>query len=163
MEEIEIFGDVYAPAPSHCRTACRGIVVRDDQILLSYEANTDQWFLPGGGLEENETPEECCIREVGEETGVVVRILQPLAVVKEFYGDWLFENWYFVCEQTGRIQRSPTSEEIENGLEPRWLAVDEAMAVFAAYRAYADTDPLKYGTYLREHKVLAPYAALTGR
>ena len=34
------------------RTACRGIIIENSKILLSYETVTDQWMIPGGGLEE---------------------------------------------------------------------------------------------------------------
>ena len=113
-------------------------------------------------MEENETPEECCIREMGEETGYRVSLLRPFVTVEEHYGDWLFVHRYFLCEQTGSMKRSPTPEEIENGQEPRWLSLDEAIAVFAQYQEYADTNQLKYGTYLREYTVLSRYREQCG-
>lgn len=157
MEKIRICGNAFSSAPTHSRQACRGILVNDGKILLSYEVNTDQWFIPGGGLEADETPEECCIREMGEETGYRVRIIRPLVTVEEYYGDWLFEHRYFLCEQTGRVKCDPTQEEINNGLEPRWLTIAEATSVFGKYQEYTDSNKLKYGTYLREYTVLTRY------
>ena len=51
MKEISIYGDNRFPEYTRTREACRGIAMRDGMILLSYEVNTDQWFIPGGGLE----------------------------------------------------------------------------------------------------------------
>ena len=36
------------------------------------------WNYPGGAIEENETPEQACIREVKEETGYDIRITKLL-------------------------------------------------------------------------------------
>lgn len=36
------------------------------------------WNFPGGGVEAGESPEEACIREVEEETGYRVRLLELL-------------------------------------------------------------------------------------
>ena len=66
---IDIYGDNRFPEHSKVREACRGIVIRDGLILLTYEVNTDQWFIPGGGLEGNETihtPKEVISREPGK-------------------------------------------------------------------------------------------------
>ena len=54
------------------------IVNEDSQILLLKRSpNIEQWqpgkwALVGGGVEENETPEQACRREINEETGLVV-------------------------------------------------------------------------------------------
>ena len=57
METITIFGENRFDAHSRVRVACRGIVVRDGMILLTYEVNSDQWFIPGGGLEKGDIKE----------------------------------------------------------------------------------------------------------
>ena len=63
MKEINIYGANRFETSTKSREACRGIVINNNNILLTYEVNTDQWFIPGGGLESGENPEECCIRE----------------------------------------------------------------------------------------------------
>jgi len=46
-----------------------GAIVKDEKILMVHHvhAGRDYWTLPGGGVEENKTPEEAIIREVKEE------------------------------------------------------------------------------------------------
>lgn len=66
---IDIFGDNHFEQYTKVREAYRGIVIKQDKILLTYEVNTDQWFIPGGGLEDDESVQECCVRELTEETG----------------------------------------------------------------------------------------------
>lgn len=76
METIDIYGANRFEKYTKSREACRGIVISNDKILLTYEVNTDQWFIPGGGIEDNESLEECCVRELAEETGCKVKANQ---------------------------------------------------------------------------------------
>ena len=50
METINIFGENRFEPHTKTRKACRGIVISYGMILVTYEVNTDQWFIPGGGL-----------------------------------------------------------------------------------------------------------------
>ncbi len=43
------------------------------------------WNFPGGGIEEGETLEDACIREVKEETGYEVRIISEMFFDEEKY------------------------------------------------------------------------------
>jgi 8-oxo-dGTP pyrophosphatase MutT (NUDIX family) len=45
----------------------KGVVVRDGKVLL-LKNERDEWELPGGRIELDETPEECVAREITEET-----------------------------------------------------------------------------------------------
>ena len=76
---VEIVGDNYFGTWDKTRTACRGIILRDNRLLLSYETVTGQWMLPGGGLEAGEDEKECAIRETTEETGYVIKPSECLA------------------------------------------------------------------------------------
>ena len=55
-------------------------VIKDKSILMvrHKHGNMDYWTLPRGGIEANETPEKCGIREVKEETGLSIKIVKRL-------------------------------------------------------------------------------------
>ncbi len=58
------------------------VVLVDDagRILLALwnEGAVPAWTLPGGGVEDAETPEQAAVREAREETGYDVDLLRPL-------------------------------------------------------------------------------------
>ena len=47
----------------------------DKKILLIMHRKNNRWTQPGGHIEDDETPEECALREAYEETGLKVRLL----------------------------------------------------------------------------------------
>lgn len=154
MNTIIIYGDNRHEIHTAYRAACRGIVISGDEILLSYETKEDQWMIPGGGLEEGENLEDCCVRELEEETGYQVKAIRQYLTIKEYYEEWLFESFYFLCEVTGEGTRSLTKREIEVGLEPRWIKIEEARRIFSEHQNYAETDEMRRGMYLREYRAL---------
>lgn len=50
------------------------ILDKDKRVLLCHRRDQDLWNLPGGGLNESESPWEGAIRETKEETGLDVVI-----------------------------------------------------------------------------------------
>ncbi len=85
MKVIEITGENYFGKWDKTRVACRGIVINDAKILLSYETATDHWMIPGGGLEAEEDEKACCVLETAEETGVIVEPSECLLEIHEYY------------------------------------------------------------------------------
>lgn len=59
-------------------TACMVFVKKDGSVLLSRPERG--WGLPGGHKEAQESPEECAIREVLEETSVEIRNIARLTL-----------------------------------------------------------------------------------
>ena len=155
MRTIDIIGDNYFGKWDKTRTACRGIVIIDSRILLSYETVTGQWMIPGGGLEENETESECCVREFSEETGIVIRPSPCLLEIDEYYENWKYVNRYFIGEVIGRSELKLTEREQEVGMEPRWIPVQTAFSIFSEHASYAATDEMRRGMYLREYTALS--------
>ncbi|SDY52693.1 NUDIX domain-containing protein [Proteiniborus ethanoligenes] len=64
------------------KVRCQGIILKDGCILIlkqyNYRRKEEYWMLPGGGLENNETEEECIKREIEEETNLAVDIIEVL-------------------------------------------------------------------------------------
>jgi 8-oxo-dGTP diphosphatase len=59
------------------RVAAYGLVLQESQILLCRISNqlprlAGQWTLPGGGIDFCESPIDAMVREVREETGLIV-------------------------------------------------------------------------------------------
>lgn len=57
------------------------IIIQNNAVLMvkQYVERGDiVWNFPGGGIEEGESPEQACIREVKEETGIDIRLQRLL-------------------------------------------------------------------------------------
>ncbi len=56
----------------------QGAIVQEEKILLirqrHYDTGVTYWLLPGGGIEEGESEEECVQREMWEETNLRVSV-----------------------------------------------------------------------------------------
>ena len=140
------------------RHASRGIVIKDDKILLSYMKKYDLYLIPGGGKEEVETVKETCVRELLEETGTLVLADDFYLDIEEYFGNTLHINHYLVCKvEKENLPPKYTKEEKEAKLEPKWVDVSEALRIFESYSEYQYTCIQKYGLYLREYTALKEY------
>ena len=88
-----------------------------DRVLLCHRGDLDIWNLPGGGVEQGETPWDAVVREVREEVGVDAEVVRLTGVYWKPRTDELVFN--FEC----RITRgSPgTSDEAD---DVRFFAFD---------------------------------------
>ncbi len=136
------------------RESCRGLVVKDGKVLLSYESNKGVYMSPGGGVENGEGLQECCARELLEETGLVVTVGQHFLTVKEYVFNELYISHYFLCQVKGEGEKQLTPTEIEHGMEPRWVELEKAIEIFSKY---PEKTPDHESLYLREYTVLNKY------
>ena len=157
MKTVEISGANRFETWSRTRAGSRAVVVRDGKILLSHETVSGWWLVPGGGMEGDETPEACCVRETEEETGVLVRPLVQFLTLNEYYEVYRYISHYFICEMAGRGQMRLTEAEKRRGLEPRWLPLREALGIFSQHQSWAAVSEEKRGSYLREYTALLEY------
>jgi len=88
------------------------ILDEEERVLLCHRRDYDFWNLPGGGLDLNEAPWECVIREVKEETGLDVEVVRLAGVYsKRNRTDIVF---LFVCKIVGgKIEMTDESDKIE--------------------------------------------------
>jgi len=154
MKKIEILGANRFETFTKTRSGSRGVIVSDGNILLTHEKKSGWWLIPGGGLEENESPEECCVREVEEETGYIVLPVRKFLILYEYYEEYRYISHYFVCKVTGKGKMNLTETEKKRGLEPQWIPLQKAIDMFSHHQDYADVSEEKRGSYLREYTAL---------
>jgi ADP-ribose pyrophosphatase YjhB (NUDIX family) len=85
-------------------------------ILLGHRRDMDLWNLPGGGLEPGELPDAGVIREVLEETGLVVRAEKLLGIYSKAGKDELI--FLFRCVIAGGELQKQTPETDDNRFFP---------------------------------------------
>ena len=99
----------------------------DGKFLICYNKWRKQWELPAGGREQDETPKQCAMRELYEETGQVVENLQFIGLLqsKHMQTETLKFNPVYFAEMKNlqpfiendeilEIQLWDTSKRIEN-------------------------------------------------
>jgi len=69
---------------------------RDDQVLIVKPRYREDWLIPGGSVERNESPYQACIREVREELGIDLPIYQLLSIEYQSSDGSKTENLQFV-------------------------------------------------------------------
>lgn len=155
---IRIKGEDACETNTKTCAMCRGFLFREDKIAIVHERKTGFYQIPGGGLEDGETLKQCCIREMLEETGYLVKVSEfPLVQIDEYYGEWKFEGYYFACEATGYKGRRLSEEETAKEAVLEWMTVEEALDIFGTYAKYKGKEPAKYGGFLREYEALKMY------
>ncbi|MFA7367413.1 MAG: NUDIX domain-containing protein [Bacilli bacterium] len=105
------------------RYACRAIIFEDDKLIMIHSKKYNEYKLPGGGVEENESLIDCLVREVKEETGLIMD-KESLQEFGEFYekrpsykeeGTLFFQTSYYyigrVKENTGILGLDDYEEE----------------------------------------------------
>lgn len=108
-------------------TAAGGVVERGDgKILMIYR--NKRWDLPKGHWEEGETIEKCAVREVEEETGVVVATLGT-KICETLHGYYLRNKWELKRTHWYNMtsdDTTPLTPQQEEGIErAEWLTPDE--------------------------------------
>jgi 8-oxo-dGTP pyrophosphatase MutT (NUDIX family) len=159
MKAVDIFGANQLHEIKKCRIACRGFVVENGKILICHEIVDKQFFSPGGGIEKDETLEECCVREICEETGIVTKVNSHLITVNEYYEDWQFITHYFICEAVGEANTHLTNEEVRRGLVPEWIDIEFIRDLWSRHDEFTREETR--GSYLREYTALCEYFEVT--
>jgi ADP-ribose pyrophosphatase YjhB (NUDIX family) len=84
-----------------------GVCINENgELLMVLQGKPEEkkmWSVPSGGKENNETFEECCVREIEEETGYEVEIVEEIKVKTGSYEELnaSFEVHYFLVKNVG--------------------------------------------------------------
>ncbi|MBK7958170.1 MAG: NUDIX domain-containing protein [Bacteroidetes bacterium] len=113
-------------------TAAGGLVVNSKGELL-FIFRQGKWDLPKGKLDPNESIEKAAVREVEEETGIMIdKIEKPLIITyhtyKNQHGTVLKENHWFVMSVKDDTNLKPQIEEGITHVE--WIAIDNLAKVY---------------------------------
>lgn len=77
------------------------VIRRGGQVLIAQRKKDDHfggfWEFPGGKREDDETLEECAVREALEEVGVQIQIESFLRTVKNPYPNKSIDLHFFLC------------------------------------------------------------------
>lgn len=120
------------------RDRSQSMVIRGNRILLVEHQlfGRDFFNLPGGGIEENETPEQASLRELEEECQVKGTLVRPLTV--EYKPDLESRVFTFLVEipedavaKAGIDPELPADEQSIIGV--KWMRLDEIAERDRAY------------------------------
>ena len=105
------------------RQPCAGGIVFDDQRRLLLIRRGQQpalglWSIPGGRCRPGESPEDACVREVLEETGLLVRIIRHVGRVDRDGPPGLtYVIDDYLCEVTAGVLHAQ-----DDASEARWVS-----------------------------------------
>lgn len=106
---------------SSLKPVTAGIIVRDGKILLAQREKEDSagglWEFPGGGVEKNETPDMCIVRELKEEIDMDVKALSLYEAIPTDWGGIIL---IYLCVGYG----TPKPIECQ---DIRWVAPEDLL------------------------------------
>lgn len=111
-----------------------GILIKKNKVLLIHRKNEKEyWVFPGGGVEEKESIEEAIIRELQEETSIVIKINKLL--YHHIY-DNNTEQFFYLCDYIFGEPRLAEDfpEKIEklegkDFFDPFWFSIGELKSI----------------------------------
>ena len=115
------------------RVDVRGVVFKDDKVLLVKEKSDGGWTLPGGWADPNETPSQSVEREVFEESGFQVKTTKVLAIfdrAKQGHTPpfpYHVYKLFFLCELKGGKKTTSIETDVVD-----WFLEDDIPALSSA-------------------------------
>ncbi|MBQ5849463.1 MAG: NUDIX domain-containing protein [Lachnospiraceae bacterium] len=119
------------------RPSVRGIIIKDGKIAMMHSLKYDYYKLPGGGIEEGEELRDTLVREVKEESGLVVKkdSIREFGYVRRiekglFEDIFMQENYYFLCDVEDEVSSQELDDyEAEEGFTLEFVTPEQAINV----------------------------------
>lgn len=109
-------------------------VNKANELLMIKQGTPDEnktWSIPGGGKEQGETYEQCCVREVVEETGYEVKINGLLSVKETILDGYQIDIHYYAANVIGGGMRIQDPDELI--YEIAWKSANEIKKLELSY------------------------------
>jgi len=123
------------------RLGVYGVCVEDNRILMVRASDLTEvpgrWFLPGGGVDHGEHPEESLAREFREETGLAVEVGRFLGVLSDVRkrADASLHHSIRLIYAIDHFEGFLKNEVVGSSDLAQWIAIDRAgeyeIAVYA--------------------------------
>lgn len=125
---MNIFGEKEENKSYIFRPGAYGLIFNEqgDKIAL-VQTEDGAYFLPGGGIEEGESNEECLLREGLEEIGYLLELVRYIGTSQRYfystsdYQHYLSEGRFYLCKIGEQV-----SDPIEEGHYLRWIEPEAA-------------------------------------
>lgn len=125
------FGDRIAGV-SYVERLCAYAVILDGSNAIALVRTRKGYFLPGGGVEQNESLEDALHREIVEELGFESRILKKLAAGTQYVYDKSKDTYF---KKVGHFFLAALTEKVSNPADPDhellWSSPHESLDLFA--------------------------------
>lgn len=117
--------------------AVRAIIKKNDKLAMQL-SNAGEYKIPGGSVEQGETYKDALIREVREETGMIVigDSITEIGEIEEIREDvfqrgqkYICHSFYYICSVENTItQTNMTENELQKGYHLVWATAEEIYA-----------------------------------
>lgn len=143
-------GDYTSDLPVYEKYTVRAVIVRDGKIAVQQSKAGDYKIL-GGGVEQGESLTDALLREVQEESGLIVipESIRPIGQIVEKRRDlfdpamiYLCHSCFFFCDVREHMETMHMTEsEREKGFHLVWAAPEEIMK---GNEPFCETQPWSY-------------------
>lgn len=132
-----------------CRITTRGVVFDEEgKLALLYSRKFGWYEIPGGGIREGEGLEDSFLREIKEETGCDVEVIDTIGKTIETrkYDGLVNETICFVGKVVGEKGETMFEEnERECDFEVLWVSLEEAVVLIrSTAHEYEENSYRKY-------------------
>lgn len=124
------------------RVSARAIIINNDTVLLNRFGNGVYYNFPGGGIEKGENALQAVVREVQEETSLIVSAKEMVFALeyepctgKQLYGNGHHISFFFRCDLVGdAIIKKPTLPDIDPNnpalvSSPEWIPIKDLLSL----------------------------------
>ena len=128
------------------RVAVRVIIFDNDgRVAMNHYTQKmgydEEWYIPGGGVEEGESVQDALYREIGEEVGCAVRDVKELGLIRRYFpieGLESLDHWFYGSISGDKCSPKLIERDIKQGLESIWVYPDDVLSKLDLKNVYGE-------------------------